>query len=72
MQILKYRDVKRELEKQGFKYVRGKSSHYIFKNKTGETISIPYHPGKGVSPVVVQAEFRKHKLKEGDLFGIKK
>ena len=72
MQMLKYRDVKRELEKQGFECVRGKASHNIFKNKAGETISIPYHPGRGVSPVLVQAEFRKHNLKEGELFGNKK
>lgn len=72
MQMLKYRDVKRELEKQGFKCIRSKSTHNIFKNKAGETISIPYHPGKNVSPVLVQAEFRKHNLKEGELFGNKK
>ena len=70
--ILKYRDVKQALEKQGFKCVRRKSTHNIFKNKAGETISIPYHPGKNVSPVLVQGEFRKHNLKEGELFGNKK
>ena len=72
MQMLKYRDVKQALEKQGFKCVRVKSSHNIFKNKAGETISIPAHGRGVVSPVLVQAEFRKHNLKEGELFGIKK
>lgn len=70
MQMLKFSFVKQILNQNGYEIDRYSASHVIFKNEAGDTISIPYH-SKRVSPVLVQAEFRKHNIK-GWKYGNKK
>ncbi len=43
-------DVIKVLEKIGFSLVRQSGSHKIYRNKSGERATIPYHAGKILHP----------------------
>jgi predicted RNA binding protein YcfA (HicA-like mRNA interferase family) len=48
--------IRKKLEQHGWTLVRiGRSSHYIFKGKGREVLSIPVHGGRWVKPFYVKA-----------------
>jgi predicted RNA binding protein YcfA (HicA-like mRNA interferase family) len=58
----RFADLKRELERNGWKLVRIKGSHHVFEQPGKGILSIPVHHGK-VKPVYVR---RIQKAIEGD------
>lgn len=53
------RDVFRLLERNGYKCIRSKGSHFIFKTRDGDTISINKDPNR----MVVRRLIKEHNLK---------
>ena len=58
----RFGDIRRELERQGWKLVRISGSHHIFERPGDSILVIPVHQGK-VKPVYVR---RIKKILEGD------
>ncbi len=50
------------LEKAGFVLVRQSGSHKIFRNKDGQRVTVPYHSGMDLHPMIL-----KSVLKDADL-----
>jgi predicted RNA binding protein YcfA (HicA-like mRNA interferase family) len=50
------------LEKAGYVLVRQSGSHKIFRNKDGQRVTIPYHSGMDLHPMI-----SKSFLKDADL-----
>jgi predicted RNA binding protein YcfA (HicA-like mRNA interferase family) len=48
----------RVLEKSGFFLSRQSGSHKIFKNETGQRITIPFHAGEILHPKIVKSMLR--------------
>ena len=47
-------DIRRAIEKAGFKSVRQSGSHQIFRNKAGRRITLPVHAGKIIHPKILK------------------
>ena len=47
------------VEKAGFRLVRQKGSHLIYKNFEGKRITIPFHRGKILHPKIIKTALRK-------------
>ncbi len=52
--VLKPREVKSILEKMGFLKVRQKGSHMQFKHSDYRFTTVPFHPGKDISPPLLR------------------
>ena len=52
--VLKPREVCRILEKLGFALVRQRGSHMQFRHPDGRATTVPNHPGRDVSPVLLR------------------
>jgi predicted RNA binding protein YcfA (HicA-like mRNA interferase family) len=69
--ILKPREVCRILESLGFALVRQRGSHMQYRHPAGRGTTVPNHPGRDVSPVLLRQiikdigmtleEFLKHR-----------
>lgn len=47
-------EVRRAIEKVGFKLVRQSGSHQIFRNEAGRRITLPAHTGKILHPKILK------------------
>jgi predicted RNA binding protein YcfA (HicA-like mRNA interferase family) len=54
--VLKPREVISILETLGFAEVRQRGSHKQFRHSDGRGTTVPVHPGRDVSPILLQAQ----------------
>lgn len=52
--ILKPREVIATLERLGFHEVRQRGSHKQFRHQDGRVTTVPVHPGRDISPVLLR------------------
>ncbi|HEV2330116.1 MAG TPA: type II toxin-antitoxin system HicA family toxin [Verrucomicrobiae bacterium] len=52
--VLKPREVVRILENLGFAEVRQRGSHRQFRHSDGRGTTVPFHPGRDISPVLLR------------------
>ena len=52
--VLKPREVCRALESLGFVLVRQRGSHMQYRHADGRCTTVPNHPGKDLSPVLLR------------------
>ena len=52
--VLKPREICRVLETMGFVLVRQRGSHMQYRHATGRRTTVPNHPGRDVSPVLLR------------------
>ncbi len=52
--ILKPREVVALLERLGFAEVRQRGSHKQFRHPDGRVTTVPFHPGRDVSPTLLR------------------
>jgi predicted RNA binding protein YcfA (HicA-like mRNA interferase family) len=52
--VLKPRQVVALLEAQGFVLVRQRGSHRQFRHPDGRVTTVPFHAGRGISPVLLR------------------
>jgi predicted RNA binding protein YcfA (HicA-like mRNA interferase family) len=52
--VLKPRDLAAILEKLGFQEVRQKGSHKQFRHPDGRCTTVPFHPGRDISPILLR------------------
>jgi len=51
---LKPREVTRVLESLGFEEVRQRGFHKQYRHADGRCTTVPYHPGRDISPVLLR------------------
>jgi predicted RNA binding protein YcfA (HicA-like mRNA interferase family) len=71
--VLKPREVVAILEELGFREVRQRGSHKQFRHPDGRGTTVPFHPGRDISPIIVSQiakdigstieDFLKHRRK---------
>jgi len=69
--VLKPREVTQILAALGFKEVRQRGSHKQYRHADGRCTTVPYHPGRDLSPILLRqiakdinltaTEFLEHK-----------
>ncbi|MEI6351564.1 MAG: type II toxin-antitoxin system HicA family toxin [Verrucomicrobiota bacterium] len=52
--VLKAREICRILEAAGFTLVRQRGSHMQYRHSDGRATTVPDHPGRDVSPVLLR------------------
>ena len=52
--VLKPREVTAILEQLGFEEVRQKGSHKQFRHPDGRATTVPFHPGRDISPILLR------------------
>ena len=52
--VLKPREVIRILERLGFAEVRQRGSHRQFRHPDGRSTTVPVHPGRDISPLLLR------------------
>jgi predicted RNA binding protein YcfA (HicA-like mRNA interferase family) len=52
--VLKPREVCRILESHGFTLVRQRGSHMQYRHSDGRSTTVPNHPGRDISPVLLR------------------
>ena len=68
--VLKPREVVRLLQEQGFVEVRQRGSHKQFRHPDGRSTTVPFHPGRDVSPVLLRVIARDIGLTTEALLGV--
>ena len=52
--VLKPREVISLLERLGFREVRQRGSHKQFRHSDGRVTTVPVHPGRDISPILLR------------------
>jgi predicted RNA binding protein YcfA (HicA-like mRNA interferase family) len=52
--VLKPKEVAGILAKLGFQEVRQRGSHKQFRHRDGRVTTVPFHPGKDISPILLR------------------
>lgn len=52
--VLKAREICRILESLGFVFVRQRGSHMQYRHPDGRGTTVPNHPGRDVSPILLR------------------
>jgi predicted RNA binding protein YcfA (HicA-like mRNA interferase family) len=52
--VLKPKEVAAILEYLGFKEIRQKGSHKQYRHPDGRGTTVPFHPGKDISPILLR------------------
>ena len=52
--VLKPREVVARLEALGFQEVRQRGSHKQFRHADGRGTTVPFHPGRDISPILLR------------------
>ena len=52
--VLKPKEVVSILAKLGFKEVRQRGSHKLFRHADGRTTTVPFHSGRDISPILLR------------------
>ena len=66
--VLKPREVVAILESLGFVQVRQKGSHKQYRHPDGRFTTVPFHPGKDISPILLRQIAKDISLTIEDLF----
>ena len=66
--LLKALEVKKIIEKLGFKFIRQKGSHMFFAHQDGRTTVIPNHPSEDVDRGLLNKIIRKDLQISGERF----
>ena len=61
------REIIRVIERRGFVRTRSSGSHHIYKNATGQRVTVPVHAQKTLHPKVLQSILRDMELTVQDL-----
>jgi predicted RNA binding protein YcfA (HicA-like mRNA interferase family) len=67
--ILKPREVVTLLERLGFVEVRQRGSHKQYRHPDGRVTTVPFHPGRDISPALLRAIARDIGLTVRDFVG---
>jgi predicted RNA binding protein YcfA (HicA-like mRNA interferase family) len=65
----KFRDVEKDLAKEGFAPVRQKGSHVVFKNKAGKSVTVPNHGGSGIAKGTMRSIAKQAGVDPEKLYG---
>jgi predicted RNA binding protein YcfA (HicA-like mRNA interferase family) len=60
-------EIRRAIERAGFKLVRQSGSHQIFRDDAGTRVTLPAHPGRILHPKIVKRILEDTQLTEDDL-----
>jgi predicted RNA binding protein YcfA (HicA-like mRNA interferase family) len=52
--VLKPREVAAILERLGFTEVRQRGSHKQYRHPDGRSTTVPFHPGRDISPILLR------------------
>ena len=52
--VLKPREIIKILENLGFQEVRQRGSHKQFRHADGRCTTVPHHPGRDISPILLK------------------
>jgi predicted RNA binding protein YcfA (HicA-like mRNA interferase family) len=52
--VLKPREVVARLQRLGFEEVRQRGSHKQFRHADGRGTTVPFHPGRDISPILLR------------------
>ena len=52
--VLRPREVVKILKQLGFEEVRQKGSHKQFRHPDGRCTTVPFHPGRDISPILLR------------------
>lgn len=52
--VLKPKEVVSILAKLGFKEVRQRGSHKLYRHADGRTTTVPFHAGRDISPILLR------------------
>jgi predicted RNA binding protein YcfA (HicA-like mRNA interferase family) len=52
--VLKPREVAKILERLGFVEVRQRGSHKQYRHPDGRCTTVPFHPGRDISPILLR------------------
>jgi predicted RNA binding protein YcfA (HicA-like mRNA interferase family) len=67
--VLKPREVVILLERLGFVEVRQRGSHKQYRHPDGRVTTVPFHPGRDISPALLRAIARDIGLSVRDFVG---
>ncbi|MBI4379877.1 MAG: type II toxin-antitoxin system HicA family toxin [candidate division NC10 bacterium] len=67
--VLKPREVVAHLQKLGFVEVRQRGSHKQFRHPDGRSTTVPFHPGRDISPTLLRKIARDIGLTVDELLG---
>lgn len=67
--VLKPREVVAMLERLGFQEVRQRGSHKQFQHPDGRVTTVPFHPGRDISPTLLRQIARDIRLSVEALLG---
>jgi predicted RNA binding protein YcfA (HicA-like mRNA interferase family) len=67
--VLKPREVVALLERLGFSEVRQRGSHKQFRHRDGRVTTVPFHPGRDISPTLLRQIARDIGLSVDELLG---
>ena len=69
--VLKPKQVIKLLEARGFREVRQRGSHKQFRHADGKATTVPVHPGRDVSPILLRQIAKDIDLTIGEFIGSK-
>ena len=69
VRVLKPRDVAKLLERLGFVEARQRGSHRQYRHADGRGTTVPYHPGRDISPTLLRKIARDVGLTVEELLG---
>ena len=67
--VLKPREVAAILERLGFAEVRQRGSHRQYRHPDGRATTVPFHPGRDVSPTLLRVIARDIGMNVRDVVG---
>ena len=69
--VLKPREVVALLEAHGFSEVRQRGSHKQFRHPDGRVTTVPFHPGRDISPTLLRKIAADARMTVEDLLAIR-
>ena len=67
--VLKFKEVVKLLQRLGFKEIRQKGSHKQFSHQDGRFTTVPCHPGKDISPILLRQIVKDIKITLEEFLG---
>jgi len=68
--VLTPNEIVRVLKKLGFEMVRQKGSHQQFRHKDGRCTTVPFHPGRDISPALFRQIVKDIQLSVQDFLSL--
>jgi predicted RNA binding protein YcfA (HicA-like mRNA interferase family) len=70
--VLKPREVTRILKALGFEEIRQRGSHKQYRHADGRCTTVPYHPGRDISPILLRQIVKDINMTPADFLENKK